>query len=112
MCPARVRAVPVLRDPEKTATAWRPTGAGQAFTVGDVGRLDDDGYLYLDGRREDLIISGGVNVYPAEVEAIISALPGVIDIVVYPRPDPHWGQRGRGRRSRRRHRNRPDELVR
>ncbi len=81
------------RDPEKTATAWRPTGAGQAFTVGDVGRLDDDGYLYLDGRREDLIISGGVNVYPAEVEAIISALPGVIDIVVYPRPDPHWGQR-------------------
>jgi acyl-CoA synthetase (AMP-forming)/AMP-acid ligase II len=77
------------RDPAKTATTWR----GDEFTVGDLGRLDDDGYLYLDGRRDDLIISGGVNVYPAEVERVLSRLPGVDDVVVFPRPDTDWGQR-------------------
>ena len=76
-------------DPGKTAAAWR----GDAFTVGDLGRLDDDGYLYLDGRREDLIISGGVNVYPAEVEQVLGEHPGVRDIAVYAVPDTTWGQR-------------------
>jgi long-chain acyl-CoA synthetase len=76
-------------DPDKTAAAWR----GDAFTVGDHGRLDDDGYLFLDGRREDLIISGGVNVYPLEVEQVLGTHPGVRDIAVYATPDPDWGQR-------------------
>lgn len=80
--------------PEKTAAAWRATPDGQsAFTVGDHGRLDDDGYLYLDGRREDLIISGGVNVYPVEVEQALGSHPGVTDVAVYAEPDPEWGQR-------------------
>ncbi len=75
--------------PEKTAEAWR----GDAFTVGDLGRLDADGYLYLDGRRTDLIISGGVNVYPLEVEQVLGEHPGVDDIAVYGADDPAWGQR-------------------
>jgi long-chain acyl-CoA synthetase len=75
--------------PEKTAAAWQ----GDEFTVGDVGRLDDAGYLYLDGRREDLVISGGVNVYPAEVESTLAGHPGVRDVAVYGVPDERWGQR-------------------
>jgi len=76
-------------DPEKTAAAW----SGDWFTVGDLGRLDEDGYLYLDGRREDLVITGGVNVYPAEVENVLTAHPGVDEAAVYGVPDDQWGQR-------------------
>ncbi len=76
-------------DAERTAAAWR----ADAFTVGDLGRLDDDGYLYLDGRREDLIITGGVNVYPVEVENALLAHLGVRDVAVYGVPDDRWGQR-------------------
>lgn len=82
-----------FRDPEKTAAAWRQTPEGPAFTVGDLGRLDEDGYLYLSGRREDLVISGGVNVYPLEVEQVLLTHPGVRDVAVYGVPDEEWGQR-------------------
>jgi acyl-CoA synthetase (AMP-forming)/AMP-acid ligase II len=76
------------QDPDKTTAAWD----GDAFTVGDLGRLED-GLLYLEGRREDLIISGGVNVYPAEVEAVLAACPGVREVAVFGREDTTWGQR-------------------
>jgi long-chain acyl-CoA synthetase len=76
--------------PDKTAGAWRNTASGRAFTVGDVGELHD-GYLCLTGRREDLIISGGVNVYPAEVEATIAEHPGIRDVAVYASPNERWG---------------------
>ncbi|HQR80391.1 MAG TPA: AMP-binding protein [Actinomycetota bacterium] len=75
-------------DPDKTAAAWD----GDAFSVGDLGRLDD-GFLYLEGRREDLIISGGVNVYPAEVEAVLAECPGVREVAAFGRDDEQWGQR-------------------
>lgn len=78
-----------LGDPAKTAAAWD----GDWFTVGDAGRLDEDGYLYLDGRRTDLIISGGVNVYPAEVEMVLGEHPDVDDIAVFGVDDEQWGQR-------------------
>lgn len=77
------------RDPARTAEAWR----GDAFTVGDLGRLDADGYLFVDGRRDDLVISGGVNVYPAEVEAALADVPGVQEVAVFGAPDERWGQR-------------------
>jgi long-chain acyl-CoA synthetase len=76
-------------DEAKTATAWRDG----SFTVGDLGRLDADGYLYLDGRRDDLIISGGVNVYPAEVEAVLGEVEGVTEVAVFGMADDRWGQR-------------------
>lgn len=76
-------------DPEKTAAAWN----GDAFTVGDLGRIDEDGYLYLDGRRDDLILTGGVNVYPAEIERVLLSVNGVEDCAVFPRDDESWGQR-------------------
>jgi long-chain acyl-CoA synthetase len=77
------------RDADKTSRAWR----GDAFSVGDMGRLDDEGYLWLDGRRDDLVISGGVNVYPIEVEQALMTFPGVDDVAVFGVPDERWGQR-------------------
>jgi acyl-CoA synthetase (AMP-forming)/AMP-acid ligase II len=77
------------RDPEATSKAWH----GTACTVGDLGRLDPDGYLYLTGRRHDLIISGGVNVYAAEVENVLVAVDGVREVAVFGLPDERWGQR-------------------
>ena len=76
-------------DEEKTALTWR----GDAFTVFDLGRIDVDGFLYLDGRRDDLLITGGVNVYPLEIENALSACPGVAEVSVFGLPDDHWGQR-------------------
>ncbi|GAA3389304.1 AMP-binding protein [Cryptosporangium minutisporangium] len=76
-------------DPEKTAAAVRPDGF---VTAGDLGQLDEDGYLYLLDRRDDLIISGGVNVYPSEVEQRLLLHPAVADVAVIGAPDPEWGQ--------------------
>ena len=76
-------------DDAKTAAAWR----GDEFTVGDAGHLDDGGYLYLHGRREDLVITGGVNVYPREVERVLAECPGVDEVAVFGVDDEQWGQR-------------------
>ena len=78
-----------FNDPEKTAAAW----AENEFTVGDLGRIDADGFVYLDGRRDDLIISGGVNVYPTEVEQVLGQYPGVVEVAVFAQADDEWGQR-------------------
>ncbi len=76
-------------DPAATAAAWR----GSSCTVGDLGRLDPDNFLYLTGRRHDLIISGGVNVYPAEIENVLAAVDGIAEVAVFGLPDDQWGQR-------------------
>jgi len=62
------------------------------FTVGDIGYLNEDGYLFLCDRKNDMIISGGVNIYPAEVEAALLAHPKVGDAAVFGIPDPDWGE--------------------
>jgi long-chain acyl-CoA synthetase len=76
-------------NPEATNAAWN----GSACTVGDLGRLSADNFLYLTGRRHDLIISGGVNVYPAEVENVLAAVEGIDEVAVFGLPDEQWGQR-------------------
>ncbi|WJV47120.1 AMP-binding protein [Streptomyces flavofungini] len=77
------------KDAQKTERSMRDG----YFTAGDEGYVDEDGWLYLRDRRTDLIISGGVNVYPAEVEAVLIAHPDVADVAVVGLPDPEWGQR-------------------
>lgn len=62
------------------------------LTVGDVGYLDGDGYLFLTDRSSDMVISGGVNIYPAEIEAVLHALPGVRDVAVFGIPDEQYGE--------------------
>ncbi|MES2297962.1 MAG: malonyl-CoA synthase [Pseudomonadota bacterium] len=79
------------RMPEKTAEEFSDDGY---FKTGDVGRFDADGYLCIVGRSKDLIISGGYNVYPAEIETYINALPGVLESAVVGAPDPDFGEVG------------------
>src|SRR5690606_13289247 len=62
------------------------------FKTGDLGVLSDDGYLNIVGRGKDLIISGGLNVYPKEVEEVIDALPGIVESAVIGLPDPDLGE--------------------
>ncbi len=77
------------RRPELNATEFTADGW---FRTGDVGRFDPEGYLHLVGRSKDLVISGGLNVYPVEVEAVIDELPGVLESAVIGVPDPDFGE--------------------
>jgi acyl-CoA synthetase (AMP-forming)/AMP-acid ligase II len=76
-------------EPEKTAARTSPQGYQ---TFGDVGRLDADGYLFLTDRLDDMIISGGVNVYPQEIELAIEEAPGVAECGVVGAPDERFGE--------------------
>ena len=75
--------------PEKTQVEFRPDGF---FITGDLGKVDSRGYVHIVGRAKDLIISGGFNVYPKEVEAEIDALPGVVESAVIGVPHPDFGE--------------------
>jgi malonyl-CoA/methylmalonyl-CoA synthetase len=88
-----------IRGPSVTAGYWRnPEKTAQAFTAdgwfitGDVGRLDETGRLWLSGRSSDLIISGGLNVYPKEIELVLDELAGVVESAVIGAPHPDFGE--------------------
>ncbi len=75
-------------DPEKRGKSVKH----DMFTNGDMGYLDEDGYLFLSDRRADMVISGGVNIYPAEIEAVLHSHPEIADCAVFGIPDEEWGE--------------------
>jgi fatty-acyl-CoA synthase len=75
-------------DPSATAKATRDG----FFSVGDLGRVDADGYYYLADRKHDMVISGGVNIYPLEIEERIHAHPAVLECAIIGVPDTEWGE--------------------
>jgi long-chain acyl-CoA synthetase len=77
-----------FKDKQKTDKAR----LGRYFTVGDIGYLDEDGYLFLCDRKADMIISGGVNIYPAEIESVLLTHPKIGDVAVFGIPHPDWGE--------------------
>ncbi len=87
-----------VRAPHVFAGYWRnPQATGAAFAgdwlkTGDLGRRDEDGYLYIVDRAKDVIISGGENIYPAEIEAVLREHPAISEIAVIGMPDPEWGE--------------------
>ncbi len=81
-----------FRNPEATAQAFR---GGRWFHTGDLVRRDDEGYHYIVDRKKDMFISGGENVYPAEVELALATLDGVAEACVIAMPDSRWGEVGR-----------------
>jgi acyl-CoA synthetase (AMP-forming)/AMP-acid ligase II len=88
----------VVRGDQIMAGYWhRPADTASAIVdgwlhTGDAGRRDSDGYLYIEDRIKDMIISGGENVYPAEVERVLSAHPDIGEIAVIGVPDAKWGE--------------------
>jgi acyl-CoA synthetase (AMP-forming)/AMP-acid ligase II len=89
----------VCRGPQTMAYYWnRPEATAEAFRngwlhTGDVGRMDEDGYFYILDRKNDMLISGGYNVYPREVEEVLLACAGVVEAAVVGLPDEKWGDR-------------------
>ena len=87
-----------LRGPNLFTHYWnRPEETEQAFSgswyaTGDLGFADEEGFVYISGRRLDLIISGGENIYPAELESVVSEHPSVEEVAIVGRPDPYWGE--------------------
>jgi long-chain acyl-CoA synthetase len=83
------RGIIYRNDPDKTAAAHAAPGV---FTLGEVGYVDDEGYVFITDRVSDMIVSGGVNIYPAEAEQVLIAHPGVADVVVIGAPNKEMGE--------------------
>jgi acyl-CoA synthetase (AMP-forming)/AMP-acid ligase II len=77
----------------KNAPATQAAARGEWLSVGDVAWMDDEGFVYICDRKRDMIISGGVNIYPAEIEDVLHRHPAVEDAAVFGVPDPEWGER-------------------
>jgi fatty-acyl-CoA synthase len=100
-CGADVVGELFIKGPTITKGYWRQPDATRAaldaqgwFRTGDLARIDDAGYLWLVDRKKDMFISGGENVYPAEIEAALAQYPGIAECAVVGVPDPRWGEVG------------------
>ena len=88
----------LLKGPNLLREYWNnPAATDEAFGdgwfhTGDIGHLDDEGYLYVDDRKKDVVISGGENIYPAELENVLADCPDLAEFAVVGRPDPRWGE--------------------
>lgn len=88
----------LIAGPQNMAGYWgQPEASAEALRngwlhTGDLGRLDQEGYLYVVDRKKDMLISGGLNVYPAEIERLLAGLPGVTELAVIGVPDDRWGE--------------------
>ena len=89
----QVRGPMLLRCYRTAAGDTSPLDANGWFSTGDLGRIDPDGRLWIDGRAGEMIITGGENVWPSRVEQRIAQLPGISEVAVIGRPDPDWGAR-------------------
>ncbi len=99
LCEVRVVAGEIqVRGPNVAKRYWNEDAATRAafdgawFKTGDLGHFDPEGYLWVDERKNDMIISGGENVNPAEIEAVLNGLPGIAESAVVARPDSKWGE--------------------
>jgi fatty-acyl-CoA synthase len=99
LCGLRIVAGEIqVRGPNVAKRYWNAPEAtrvafdGEWFKTGDLGHFDADGYLWVDERKNDMIISGGENIYPAEVEAALNEAPGIADCAVVAQPHPKWGE--------------------
>ncbi|HET9692083.1 MAG TPA: AMP-binding protein [Acidimicrobiales bacterium] len=88
-----VRAKTMFSTYYKAEEKYEADRRGEYHTVGDIAYFDEDGYFYIADRKNDMIISGGMNIYPAEIEAAIDANPDVFEVAVFGVPDEQWGER-------------------
>ena len=97
-CPTGERGEILLRGPNLFMRYWNnPQASDDAFIdgwfrTGDIGHVDEDGFFYVDDRKKDVIISGGENIYPAELEDVLAGVPEIAEQAVVGRPDPQWGE--------------------
>jgi fatty-acyl-CoA synthase/long-chain acyl-CoA synthetase len=87
-----VRSTGVFSEYYKQKDSYEAARLGDFHTVGDIAYRDDEGYIYICDRKNDMIISGGMNIYPAEIEAALEQNPGIFDVAVFGIPSEEWGE--------------------
>lgn len=87
-----VRAGTVFSGYHKAEEKYRESSRGEFHTVGDIAYFDEEGYVYIADRKSDMIISGGMNIYPAEIEAALDASPDIEEVAVFGVDNEEWGE--------------------